>query len=198
MLSPSSDQPLVVDVFRVRGGATHDWSYHAETDRLELTGVTLSEGQPLGTATAYQELSDIRTGTTDGPWQATYRWSDGAGLRLWMAGAPGTQVSTASAPGQRRKNQEGRRLPYLVVRRSGRQLTSTFVCVHEPFRNRPQVSSVEVARCNPRSDAWPVIVKVVASGKVSWVASKLDEGAWQNLPALTPRWPAGRFATEAG
>ncbi len=198
MLSPSSGQPLVVDVFRVRGGATHDWSYHAETDRLELTGVTLSEGQPLGTATAYQELSDIRTGTTDGPWQATYRWSDGAGLRLWMAGAPGTQVSTASAPGQRRKDQEGRRLPYLVVRRSGKQLTSTFVCVHEPFRNRPQVSSVEVARCNPRSDAWPVIVKVIANGKVSWVGSKLDEGAWQDLPASAPRWPAGRFATEAG
>ncbi len=193
-LSPAGGQPLVVDVFRVRGGDVHDWSYHAETNELSLSGVALSEGQPLGRTAPYQQLSDVRTGTTDEAWQATYRWSDGAGLRLWMVGAPGTQVATASASGQRRKDQEGRRLPYLIVRRTGQRRASTFVCVHEPFRGRPVVASVSAVRCDAEADDWPVVVKVAAAGKTWWVGSKLAEGPWASLPQGVPPLAAGRLA----
>jgi hypothetical protein len=195
MLARAGKQPLVCDVFRVRGGATHDWSYHAETGQLTLEGVSLSAGQPLGDARPYRQLTDIRSGTTEGGWQATYRWPDGEGLRLWMGGAAGTVVSTVSAPGQRRKDQEGRRLPYVIVRRTGKDLASTFVCVHEPFSRRFEVSRVDVVRCDAQVNTWPVILKVDVQGKTWWVGSKLGEGSWSGLPAGVPSLPAGRFAS---
>ena len=186
--------PFVVDIFRVRGGAVHDWSYHVEAGPPELTGVTLIGGTSLGTETAYAQLSDVRSGTTDNDWTATWRWTDEAGIRLWMCGSPGTEVHTVMAPGQRRQSEEGKRLPYLVVRRRGDRLASTFVCVHEPFRGAPAIRSVRLLEADSGRAEWPVLLKVEAGGKSWWVASKLSEGPWKRLPASVPGLGKGRFA----
>jgi hypothetical protein len=173
-----SNAPIVVDIFRVRGGMVHDWSYHAEAGPPELSGVTLGTGESLGTETPYTQLTDIRTGVTDGDWTAVWRWDDGAALRLWMGGSPGTRVNKISAPGQRRRDEEGRRLPYLVVRRSGAApLASTFVCVHEPFRGAPGIRSVRLIEADAGRAEWPVVLKVETAGKSWRVASKLGDEA---------------------
>jgi hypothetical protein len=192
-----SGPPFVVDIFRVRGGAVHDWSYHVEAEAPELAGVTLTEGTALGAEVPYAQLSDVRSGTTDGDWTATWRWPDGAGIRLWMCGSPGTQVNAVMAPGQRRRDEEGKRMPYLIVRRSGRDLASTFVCVHEPFRGVPGIRSVRLLEADAGRSEWPVLLKVETGGKSWWVASKLSEGPWQGIPSSTPRPETGRFSVRA-
>ena len=104
---------------------------------------------------------------------------------------------TASAPGQRRKDQEGRRLPYLIARRAGADLTSTFVCVHEPFDKQPRVASVGVVRCEPGASAWPVVVKLAVDGQTWWVGSKCEDGPWRDLPADAPAFNPGRLTATA-
>ncbi len=169
--------PVVVDIFRVRGGTVHDWSYHAEAGSPDLSGVTLTQGESLGAEIPYAQLGDIRSGTADGDWTAVWRWADGAGLRLWMCGAPGTRVNLASAPGQRRRDEEGKKLPYLVVRRTGgTPLTSTFVCVHEPFRGDSGIRSVQLVEADAGQAAWPVALKVERAGKTWTVISTLEKG----------------------
>jgi hypothetical protein len=192
-----SGSPFVVDIFRVRGGAVHDWSYHVEAGAPELAGVTLTQGTALGAEIPYAQLSDVRSGTTDNDWTATWRWPDEGSIRLWMCGSPGTQLNTAMAPGERRRDEEGKRLPYLVVRRSGRDLTSTFVCVHEPFRGAPGIRSVRLLEADAGRAEWPVLLQVETGEKSWWVASKLSEGPWKRLPASVPGLGKGRFAVRA-
>jgi hypothetical protein len=192
-----SGPPFVVDVFRVRGGTVHDWSYHVEAGPPEVAGVTLGEGIELGGEIPYTQLSDVRSGTTDGGWTATWRWPDDAGVRLWMCASPGTQVNSVMAPGQRRREDEGKRMPYLIVRRSGHDLASTFVCVHEPFRRNSRIRSVTLLTADADRAGWPVLLKVEAGGKSWRVASKLSEGPWQGIPPSMPRPEAGRFSVRA-
>jgi len=182
LVADSTHPPILLDIFRVRGGSTHDWSFHAETPRLEVPGVPLAQGNPLGKAGPYQLLTKIRSGMTDDPWTAVWRWEDGTGLRVWMAGVEGTQVNVATAPGQRTKQQEGRELPFLIVRRTGPELTSTFVAVHEPFREEPAVVVVRLAQCEPQAVGWPVIVEMVVRGKTWWIGSKLSTDPWTGVP----------------
>jgi len=170
--------PFVVDIFRVRGGTVHDWSYHAESGPPELSGVILGSGESLGTETPYAQLSYIRTGIAEGDWTAVWRWEDGAGLRLWMCGSPGTQVNEVQAPGQRLRDEEGKRLPYLIVRRSGADpLASTFVTVHEPFRGTAGIRSVRLLEADAARADWPVVLKVETVGKSWQVTSKLTGDA---------------------
>lgn len=192
-----SGPPFVVDIFRVRGGTVHDWSYHVETGPPELAGVTLIEGTSLGSEIPYTQLSDVKSGTTGDDWTATWRWPDEAGVRLWMCGSPGTQVNSVMAPGQRRRDEEGKRLPYLIVRRSGHDLASTFVCVHEPFRGAPAIRSVRLLEADAGRAEWPVLLKVETGEKSWWVASKLSEAPWQGIPSSTPRPETGRFSVRA-
>lgn len=169
--------PFVVDIFRVRGGSVHDWSYHVEAGAPELSGVTLGAGESLGAETPYAQLIDIRTGAAAGDWTAVWHWDDGAGLRLWMCGSPGTLVSQAMAPGQRRRDEEGKRLPYLVVRRAGPgPRASTFVCVHEPFQGTANIQSVRFIEADSGRADWPVELKVEAAGKSWTVRSTLAQG----------------------
>jgi hypothetical protein len=190
--------PFVVDIFRVRGGIVHDWSYHVEAGVPELSGVTLGSGESLGTETPYAQLSDVRSGVTDGDWTSVWRWADGAGVRLWMCGSPGTQVNEALAPGQRRRDEEGKRLPYLIVRRTGGDpLASTFVCIHEPFRGAAGIRSVRLIKADSRSAEWPVVLKVETAGKTWWVASKLSDGPWTSVLPSVPRPEAGRLSVRA-
>jgi hypothetical protein len=99
------------------------------------------------------------------------------------------------APGQRRRDEEGKRLPYLVVRRSGAEgLASTFVSVHEPFRGAPGIRSVRLIEADAAGADWPVTLKVETAGKTWWLASKLSEGPWTLVPAAAPRPEAGRLS----
>ena len=87
-------------------------------------------------------------------------------------------------------------MPYLIVRRAetGKKLTSTFIAVLEPFSKEPPETKVEVFREDAGKKDWPVIVRLSASGKTWWVASKLSDGAWVDLPDGVPALEAKRLA----
>jgi len=151
----------LVDFFRVQGGDQHDYMFHAAADEVTLAGVTLGEVKPGSLAgpeydwghrqqndgnlsgvpptpywrappgNGYGFLVDVRRGTPDGPWSATWTVdaSRGASLRLLFAPEPGTEVITADAPGLYPSYP---RTAAICARRTGENLRSVFAGVIEP------------------------------------------------------------------
>lgn len=140
-----SAETFVVDIFHVKGGRKHDYRIFSELassdctgGTLEFSGVTLppEPAFPKTTASTKEEdtsgLQGIRSATAppDG-WQAVWK-EPGRSYRLWMV-TPAQVMTAANGPGQERSVEEsGRRVRYVDVIRTGENLVSSYVAVHEP------------------------------------------------------------------
>jgi hypothetical protein len=166
---PRAGSAYAVDVFRVRGGAQHDYSVHASSPLFEIEGFTPgapSEGTLRGSDVAYGDarefdLQDIMKyrgsgyqflerparGMPTGPWRAV--WRDGErGLAVAMPG--GDEVIVAEGRRfHRRENTPADCFRYLIVRREGNApLESAYVAAFEVFARQPTVRSVERVTVN--------------------------------------------------
>ncbi len=171
LIATDEAHPYVVDFFRARGGAVHDYMFHSQGRRCEVTGVDLVPEQDIEKglyqagefttpqATDYGSglVRSLRTCRTDGPFTVTWRdvpdWAnDGevdpqAGLRLTMLGRPGTELLVGIAPGQRRMNNAdlGEKLHVACVRRDNTADVDTFMAVIEPLGGEPAITSATEA-----------------------------------------------------
>ncbi len=137
-------QTFAVDIFRVKGGSSHDYRIFSElaasdspAGSLTFKGLNLPPEPPLPEVGASMKpedifgLRDIRTDRKPSPaWQAVWR-QKGRAYRLWMLSACDA-VQASNGPGQERWEEQGRRVRYVDALRTGRDLESTFVAVHEP------------------------------------------------------------------
>ena len=128
-------QTYAADIFRVRGGKTHDWMLHG---CLQLpyklnTSVRLS---PMK-GTLHKYLDQLRGAATDDGWSATFDYEKGSSLRTHMLGQTGARVIVGRGPAMRRDGYA----PFLDVRREARE--SCFVAVHDPYEGEPNVKSIE-------------------------------------------------------
>jgi len=124
-----------VDIFRVRGGETHDWMLHGcLQDPYELaTSLDLSPRE----GTLHKYLDELRAATTGEGWVAEFGYESGARMRTHVLGRPGTEVILARGPAMRHAGYAD----FLDVRHEGGE--SVFVAVHDPHEDEPNVVSVE-------------------------------------------------------
>jgi len=165
----------VVDVFRVRGGATHDYMFHgclSEPHELDLS-VQLGD---LAPGPLHKYISSLRNGRTDGKWTARFRLSESdAELKTWFLPQPGTEVIRGDAPAMRRLGPA----PFLCVRQSDGE--SVYVAVHHPFQGEPLVRDVELVEASMER----VALRVVLPERTDAVVSTPDafthaaEGRWR-------------------
>jgi hypothetical protein len=114
----------IEDRFECRSGAEHvyDWAFHAP-GRLTCSLPAEPQTGPLGAASGYQHITQVRHARTGEPWWV--RWEqDGTQLTLRMDAAPGTEIFTGTGPGRNPSD----RVPCVVVRRRGRE--TEFRAVH--------------------------------------------------------------------
>jgi hypothetical protein len=107
-----------------------DWLYHNYGE-----GGAKIAAQPyaeLPKQYGYQHLSDARAASTGDAWQAVFT-QEGANLKLWMLGAPGTTVVTGRGLGPDLRVP----VPFVMARRAGE--TARFVALHEPYAGTPRV-----------------------------------------------------------
>ncbi|MSS73752.1 MAG: hypothetical protein EXS64_20025 [Candidatus Latescibacteria bacterium] len=137
-------QTFAVDIFRVKGGARHDYrlfselaSSDAEDGALDFIGLPMPPERPLPGVGASQRAEDISAlrpcRAAEHPpssWQAIWK-EKGHRYRLWMLSQVDS-VQASDGPGQEDREQPGRRVRYLDAVRTGRDLSSAFVAVHEP------------------------------------------------------------------
>lgn len=144
LIKGPASRTFAVDIFRAKGGDRHTFRVFSEPAasdtegaQLRFDGVDLPPEPPLpdvGASTAREDiygLRDVRTtGDVPASWRATWLQADAA-YRLWMLTSV-DEVAAANGPGQETWPQAGRRVRYVDAVRSGTDLESTFVAIHEP------------------------------------------------------------------
>jgi hypothetical protein len=188
----------VVDLFRVKGGKVHDYSFHSlggdagERFELDLPEGVAMEAQAGGTLAGpdvafgeqpgYGFIRDVARARVDGDVRATWRAEeDGAGLRLRVVGRAGTEVLTGLGEGNGNLGQS----PwdrYLIVRREGAEEASNcFAAVLEPFSGEPFLGRVEALWAGGAGDpaAGRVGLKVTAGEVTHYILNAPDGREFQ-------------------
>ena len=207
MLADAGDGNVYsVDIFRVRGGAQHDWTLHGSADRdgrasLDVPLEPLGRHLLRGVAVRLPEYEGD-AGDADGR-NISYgfvqnvshgRVEDGLTLRIDLAGAqtglrchlPGlseAEIFLGDAPSVRRTEEdEGKldrfRMPVLVARRRGRApVASVFAAIHEPFSGSPFIESIQQVY----TDDWTVALEVRHGGYVDHIVHRT---VWRKEPLV--------------
>ncbi len=210
LVDVSPTQAYVVDIFRVAGGGQHDWFLHgsADYDQTAMTSLDLAPvpGTLLGPDAAfrlpktekdsgdagerniaYAFIRDLARAQTDEQWSVTFRFDEDSPiqLRTTVIGQPGTTVLLGRCPSIRRAEEDDAKLddflmPVVVARRSGEDLASTFVAVHEPFSDEPFIKSVRLLA--PLDGAMgTVAVGVTRDGEGDLIVCSTEEAARQRV-----------------
>ncbi|OGG44006.1 MAG: hypothetical protein A3F84_08165 [Candidatus Handelsmanbacteria bacterium RIFCSPLOWO2_12_FULL_64_10] len=195
LLDLSDEDCCVVDLFRVRGGTEHVWSFHGPPGHTTTEGLTLTP-QPGGTAAgpdvgygevekvqekAYRALcymDQVSRARPDGPWAADWALGDDPDthLRVTVLSPPGIEVIAAKG----RSVSGGRpyELDWVLARSSltphASRLTphaSQFVSLIEPYCGTRAVRSVRSLGIEGPQDAPfpPVALRIEAEGQTHTV-----------------------------
>jgi hypothetical protein len=163
----------VVDMFRVRGGQQHDYLFHGPPVEVTLRDIDMSEprrGTLAGHDVAfgakpdsvlpyhvdnkgYQYLFDVRQGTADGPYHASWKMADGVSFWATFLPAEGEQFYlTSGFP--RPSSKKPPPMPFLVRRRSPAADgdLSLFASVLSYTRDTPPVIGARRLALTPDSD----------------------------------------------
>lgn len=156
----------VVDIFRVKGGHDHVFSFHGppgtmNTGTLQLQAQeqgtyagtqipkgTKAAGFPPGYSFLYNVKRDARppaSFTIDWTAEQGYRGiTDKDQIHIRMhAMTPSDDVAIADGDPPQNKPGNPKKLGYVLMHRAGTDLASNFVSVLEPYRNQPFIRSVQ-------------------------------------------------------
>ncbi|MDA0745127.1 MAG: heparinase II/III family protein [bacterium] len=158
----------VVDIFRVKGGTTHDYMLHANLDFPHTATLSLPlENNIEGTLHKY--ISNLKSTTTHQDWTVTFSLEDGsAALKTFFLPQEGTEIICGDAPAMRRTGTA----PFLAVRQSDGE--SIFVAVHHPYTVAPLVHSVEWVPLDP-PDNGTVAIRVHLPDRTDTILSTADD-----------------------
>ncbi|MBU0608729.1 MAG: heparinase II/III-family protein [Armatimonadetes bacterium] len=211
MVPVSADDAYLVDVFRVRGGKTHDWTLEGDADRdttadcsLPLSGSRkwlLEEGEEWKEPTLegqrhnpYGMVRDVAEGQSQGDFEVRFTEPGEAarGLKSWVRAGGACQVLLGRSPSVRRMGQGSNAdmrkgydfwMPKLVVRRTGDDpLMSIFAAVHEPYAGQGYITSVKRLKMTPE-DGLAVALQVEHAGGTDTILSALPGAAAQEVIA---------------
>jgi len=192
-LVPVSDaDAYVIDIFRTRGGAMHDWLLHGSADE-DMTAESALEMTDAGTDFAgdepprsYALWRKVRRAETPGEANVTFAYAEEPqrGIRTHVVGTDPTQVYLGESPSVRRagvgSKGDNRRtldfwMPHLALRRTGAApLHSLFAVVEEPFFGEPFLGSVTNVEVSP-ADENCVALQVTCGDITDTIISTLDE-----------------------
>jgi hypothetical protein len=165
LIETAKKDSYVVDIFCVRGGGDHLYSFHGPPGEVTVKGLEMTPqsrgtyagenvplaahavGFPLGYSYLYNVQRDRHPGVAyEIDWAAEpgYRGiKSGEDVHLHYFGlTPCDDVALANGDPPQNKVGNPRRLTYLLLHRRGADLTSRFVSVIEPYRKKGFIKSV--------------------------------------------------------
>ncbi len=164
LIGGESESPYVVDLFRVEGGKSHDYSLHGFDGEFSTSGIGLSETQTEGTLAGedvpYSYLYDdpelekpgktrsfhsyvgaslsylynVRRGRPTGAWSATWTGADSGIHAMFPRQTVNEAVIADGRPPRKPGHPES--VEFVLLRNSGEDLSDSFVSVLQPFRVR--------------------------------------------------------------
>ena len=190
MVDVSPEDSYLLDIFRVKGGKTHDYIFHGlPFGEFSTSGVTLGEPRTKGTLMGedvefgktvagmktggYQWLTKPRRGKPEGSWSADWFVKDkGLGLKMTMLAGSAQEVIVADAEPEAKPDYPDRMEWILARNDTG---ASTFVSVIEPYKDKPSVRRAQALK----PDGDPVrddlaAVRIDVKGRADYLFSALD------------------------
>ncbi len=172
-ISVGEGDAYLVDVFRVRGGAQHDWVLHGSADHDStveanvplsayadhlLPGVKIrypdgeaDRGEAEGRNPSYAFFENVSRGEAGGELTLTFEVSGSPiGVRTHLPGQSGAEVYVGDAMSFRRAEENDAlldkfRMPIALLRREGKTpLESRIAAVHEPYEGQPFLDEVRL------------------------------------------------------
>ena len=149
----------VVDLFRIGGGSTHDYSAHSLAgeegsffelklaDGIEMVrhtaGTLAGEDTSFGDVPGYGWIRNVSSAATNEGIVATWKTEEeGPGIRLQILGSEGSKVYTGLGEGTGLQG-DSPWDPYLILRRSGKgDKQNEFLGILEPFSDEPWLNEV--------------------------------------------------------
>ncbi len=168
LVNVGGEDHYVVDLFRVRGGDQRDWVMHgsADVDMRTETNVPLQhygenllpgvkvrfpeherdQGDAEGRNIALAFFQNVLHSDHVQDARVTFH-GDAVAVRIHLVGLADSELFVGDAPSVRRADEDEPlldqfRMPMLMVRQKGRS-PSRFMAVHEPFRDKAFIDSVE-------------------------------------------------------
>lgn len=170
-VAPSSADRYLVDVFEVAGGDQHDFLLHGSADEdataeipdvaldpydgrlmnddVEFVEPTGEQDRIAGGAGAYGLMRDVRRGVADGTATVEMRLDEApdTGTRTLVAPVDDLELFLARSPSVRRAGEDDANvtdhwMPSLIARRSGTELSTTFVAAHEAVSGEPRLQGL--------------------------------------------------------
>jgi hypothetical protein len=132
----------VVDFFRVEGGETQDFVFHAVDNKCNTHGIDLTVSHEM----KLYDFKNIRSGDGGAAWRTSWKGEKGMNCVAWSAGQRDEQVFVADGWGQRdwENSDIGATIPY-VVRRCRGKGEKLFVSVFEGYEDtQPFVRDVKM------------------------------------------------------
>ena len=191
LVNAGEEDHYVVDVFRVQGGEQRDWVMHGSADvdmRTEvsvplqhygenlLPGVKVrfpeherDRGDAEGRNVALAFFQNVSHSDRAENARVTFHGDDAVAVRIHLMGLKNSELFVGDAPSVRRADEDEPlldrfRMPMLMVRQKGR-LPSRFMAVHEPFRDKAFIDSMEVVDIGERG----VYLKVRHRGRTDHI-----------------------------
>lgn len=180
----SPEDFYVVDVFEVRGGREHYWSFHG-LGELTTTGLELEpqeNGTLAGTDISYGEIAKIRNrekqafafldqvrrGHPSGEWSADWQVGDKKGTHLRVTLVSPNDTEAILTKGRSPSGGKPYELDFVFAKRAGKApLATTFVSVIEAYTGTRKVDHVE---------AVPGGVRVTVGNRVDTILLTQDSG----------------------
>lgn len=210
MVPVSAGDAYVVDVFRVHGGKTHDWTIQGDADRdtvadcsvplagdrqwlLEDGDVWKEPTLESDSCNPYGMVREVKQGQCEGELQVRFAEPDGSrGVKSWITAGGPCEVLLGRSPSVRRMGQgtngDMRKaydfwMPKLVVRRTGDDpLMSTFAAIHEPLAGTTFIQSVKRLKLTP-DDGLAVALQVEHAGGTETIISAMPSATGQEYVA---------------
>ena len=203
MIPVSDSDAYVVDLFRLRGGATHDWALHGDADKpmdaacsLPLAderatmlepGEEWVEPQIEGSRfNPYGMMREMQSAQTDGGFRVDFAYVEEPerGLRLHVLPNGPSEVFLGKSPSVRGAGQGSRAdmrkaydfwMPQLLVRQRGEPpIAGLFAAVEEPFLGKPFIKTVEPVALTLAHES-AIALRVTHGDTVDTIISTLDE-----------------------
>lgn len=195
MVDISEVDSYLVDIFRVKGGQTHDYIFHGlPFGEFSVDGITLGAPQTKGTLLGediefgkyregfgnggYQWLTSPRRGKPGSSWSANWYVKDkNIGLRMTMLKGSAGEVIVADGEPEAKPGYP-EKMEYVLAR--NKTGSSSYVAVIEPYKSKPEdaakgsirrILPIESDNSAPES---LIAVKVGLPDRTDYVFSSLD------------------------
>ncbi len=164
LIRRGSGPPYLIDLFRVKGGRTHDYAIHGEGRITAPPAFPEGPEIPLSARKGAMggDIVHLRAGRPSGrPWSAA--WTDeGMTMRMQILSST-EEVIVGDGPGQRRGSEIGARHDYLFARRRERGAGTAFVTVVDHYRSGPDITGVQPLALPEGADG-PVALRIFRRG----------------------------------